>query len=282
MSSEKKTKKRWLWKIVGGVVVLLVVLIVVVLIFLNSIIAGAVRTVGGKATGTRVGVDSIQLSVFGGSLAIKELQVANPDGFQMPDALGFTALNVKLQIGSVMSDKIIVDLVEISGLNIDYELTVNGSNLGMIQKNIEKFVAEVAPPKDQPAAPEPEGKTKQVVIRKLIVQDGSLTLANKMLGQNIKIALPKIEMDNLGEGRNYPEMIAQFFNELLLNISRIITNAKLPDFDVEAFQNNLTANLNEAFQGVGKSLNDVRESVEGVGDSVREGLDKLFSKPKNQ
>lgn len=275
---ESRPAKRNWRKVVLIILLVLVLLVVGILLTLNSILKAGVTTVGSQVTGTAVTVNSINLSPFRGSLAIDTLAVGNPEGFQMPSAISFDSLNVELDLASLTTDKIIVNQVEIYGLNIDYELSLSGSNLGTILKNVEDFVAKITPASDESkdSAPQEESApAKQVVIRKLVAKQGTITFANKTLAQNLDIPLPPVEMENLGEGMAYPEMIQQFFVELLAAVTDAISSVKLPDVDLSGISEDLSAMTSDLSGKMSESLDSVNEGLKGVGDNLKEAGDNL-------
>lgn len=63
--SEKTKKKLWP-KIVAAVLIAIVLLLILSLVFINSILKGAVETVGSTVTKSEVSIEKVKLSLLGG------------------------------------------------------------------------------------------------------------------------------------------------------------------------------------------------------------------------
>ena len=130
-----------LLKILIGLFVVLFVLFVVALLIvgahLGDIAKAAINDFGPKITQTPVSVDTVSVSLLGGSAGVKELLVGNPQGYTAPQILNLSNAVVSLVPGSVMSDKIVVRSIEVRGLNVSFE----GNPIG--ENNLTKLMANV-------------------------------------------------------------------------------------------------------------------------------------------
>ena len=142
----KKSLGKKIARIVCWIVIVLSVLLLLVLWQIDRVAATATRTVGTALTGTRVDVKSISIKPLAGSVKVNGFTVGNPEGFHNPVAIKVGNLHVAVNTGSVMTDKIVVDHLEITDVAIDMEYSFSqGSNLDAILKNVEKpIVALVA------------------------------------------------------------------------------------------------------------------------------------------
>jgi len=236
---------------------------------LNNGVKKGVETVGPRVTQTSVTLDSVNLSPFSGSGTLKGLNVGNPEGYKSEHIFALGQIDIQVDTGTVFSDKIIIDKIHIRQPGISYEKTLTGSNVKELQKNIEAFTG----PKD-PAAPDPgpdTGAKKQVVIRELIIEDGTIYVGALGVGQTVK--LPRIEMNDIGEGGDnitMAEAIDLILGKVLTNIGPAIANAgELGKQAAEALK---TQGLEKVDQAAGKAS-------EAAGDAVNkasEGIKNLF------
>ncbi len=261
-------KKSLVKRLVKYLVVLIIICIVLaglLLVFINPIIKTSVCKIGPHFTGTPINIESVDLSIFNGSLALSNFSVGNPEGFQKPNIFELGSLDVKIDTASLFSDKIIVERVEIHNFNIDYELTVNGSNLDKIREHLEQVIAKgQEETEEDTSVEETPAASKQVVIRKLIIDNGTLFLSNKTLGTEIPIPLVPIEMDNLGENSDsFATTLNDFFTELMLSITSLVQGVDLQKIGQD---------FSDAANSLGNTLN---ESANDIGNAVMEGTSKL-------
>ena len=132
-ADQAPAKKSWGKKIAKIALTVLIVLVVLVLLLLwqlDRVAATATRTVGSAITGTKVDVESISIRPLAGSVKIKGFTVGNAEGFHNPTAIKVGNLHVAINTSSVLTDKIVVDHLEISDVAIDMEYGISkGSNL---------------------------------------------------------------------------------------------------------------------------------------------------------
>ncbi|NQZ57920.1 MAG: hypothetical protein HRT88_10715, partial [Lentisphaeraceae bacterium] len=135
-------------KIAIALVALLVVALVVVYFMLGGIIKTGVETVGPELTQGEVKLEEVNLSITG-SGGMKGLDIGNPKNadFKSPFAFKVGSLNVKVQIGSITSDKIIVDEILIDGAELCWD-GMTGKNHQKILENIDAFIGGGEEPKE--------------------------------------------------------------------------------------------------------------------------------------
>ena len=163
---------------------------------LNTGVRKGVETFGPRVTQTDVRLDAVDLSVLSGAGTLKGLYVGNPEGYRSENILGLGQIDLEVDTGSVFSDKIIIDTIHIRQPEISYEKTLRSSNVKDLLANIESFTgpAGETPPTDSAG----QGPKKQVVIRKLIIEDGTVFVG--LMGTGSKVTLPRIEMEDIGAG----------------------------------------------------------------------------------
>jgi hypothetical protein len=253
------------------VIIAILVLVTVVLMRLDSIVAGGMRTFGTKATGTEVKVKSVSISLLGGDLAINNFSVANPADYKSKEALSFDLVSVDLDVNSMFSDTIIVNEVLIDNVKIDFEPTLTGgSNLTDIKNNIMNFVkkekgetAEKPAEEEKPATNE---KGKKVIIKKFIINNGTVTVSSSMLDQSIPLTLSKIELNDLGKESNMGETFSKIYDKILEEVIKVVSAAKIEGLDMDKIQSTLFKDLPESAGKVG----------EEVGKTLKDISDKLF------
>lgn len=232
---------------------------------LNSGVKKGVETFGPKVTQTSVTLESVNLSPFSGTGTLKSLNVANPEGYKSENIFALGQIDIKVDKSTVFSDKIVIDEIIINTPEISYEKTLTGSNVKKILENVEQFTG----PQD-PAEPDREpntGAKKQVVIRKLIIEEGTVYVGAMGIGQTVK--LPRIEMNDIGEGGEkitIAEAINLVLSKVLTNIGPAIANAgELGKAAAEALKTQGLEKVNQATDKAGEAASDaVNKASDGI------------------
>ena len=158
---------KWLLRIGLLVVLLVIVAAVAGFILIDSIATKAVQEGAAFATQTEVECESVDISVFGASATIDNLDIKNPDGEFREKFDSFLVLGnatAEVSAGSVMSDLIEIPSVELSNIELSLVSFDDGKkNYEVILEALKRFQGD-EPPK------ETEGQ-KQVVIRKLTIRN---------------------------------------------------------------------------------------------------------------
>lgn len=210
---------------------LLTVIIVAVIYFagssvLNKGIKSGVETYGPRVTQTPVTLEDVQLSILSGSGMLKGLHVGNPEGYKSENIFALGQIDLKVNTRSVFSDKIIIDHIIIKRPAISYEKKLTTSNLKKLLENIEQFTGPSSEPEAETAEEEKAGTKKQVIIKKLLIEDGTIYVGALGIGQTVP--LPRIEMENIGEDGNemtMPEVIDLVLSQVLQSIGPAIASA---------------------------------------------------------
>ncbi|MFU8847842.1 MAG: hypothetical protein ACNA77_03895 [Opitutales bacterium] len=178
---------------------------------LNSGIKKGVETFGPQVTQTSVTLESVNLSPFSGSGTLKGLNVGNPEGFKSENIFALGQIDIRVDTGTIFSDKIVIDEVIIQRPEMSYEKTMTSSNVQQLLDNIEAFTG----PRDTSDPKPDEGAKKQVVIRKLVIEEGTVYVGAMGIGQTVR--LPRIEMNDIGEDGNQITM-AEAINLVLAKV----------------------------------------------------------------
>lgn len=160
---------------------------------LGVLVKRAVETYGSRAVGAPVRVGSIIVSPFSGKARVRGLSVGNPPGFKSPTAFLLRDVRVELDMASLRgSGPVVVRSVIVEGVEVTYETGSAGSNVARIQKNVDAYA---------PAAPKEKSASGRPVKIVLFKATGAKTrLVVPELGQDREVALPDLELRDLGGG----------------------------------------------------------------------------------
>lgn len=158
---------KWLLRIGLLVVLLIVVAVVAAFILIDNIATASVQKGASFATQTDVEVEKVDVSLFGASATITNLDIKNPEGPFREKFDSFLKLgdaSAEVTASSVMSDLIEIPEVTLSNIEISLVSFDDGKkNYEVILESLKRFQGD-EPPK------ETEGE-KQVVIKKLTISN---------------------------------------------------------------------------------------------------------------
>jgi len=222
---------------------------------LNQGIIHAVEKFGPKVTQTPVRLDEVDVSILSGTGSLKGLYIGNPEKFKSENIFALGQIDLDIDTSTLLSDQIIINKIHIKAPEISYEKSLISSNLKELLDNIEAFTepSEEKPTADETAETAPK---KQVIITQLVIEDGTIYLAALGVGQSVP--LPRIEMENVGEGKSIPKVIELVLTEVVKSIGPAIANSGVL--------------LKETGQKTLKSVTD--QSIE----KVNEGLKGILGK----
>jgi len=258
--------------ILGGVVVLAIVAVLVLVSSAGAIIKSTIETVGSKATQTAVTLDEVDLSLTTGAGELKGLSIGNPEGFETDSAFEMGLIRVAIDTSTIGSDVVVVNEIVIDRPRVTYEIDKSFStNIGTIQANVDAFVKGLVgkgggePAPEEPASEEPASQTK-VIIEKLAVRGGRVTIAASFLGsKGAGVDLPEVNLTDIGkdDGGATPEEVAA-------TILDAITSGVL-----EAVSD---ANIEGVSDTAKKALDDVGKQAEGLLEKAGGAIKDLFGK----
>ena len=155
------TKKIIMKFVVIPIVVLLLVLVVVFLVAGNTLIKKGIETAGSATLGVPVTVKSVNLSLLRGRVGIKGLVIKNPPGYANDTLLDLGEGVVNLNIGSLMSNTIKIELIKLDGTKMTMEQKGLTNNLKEILDKLPKSEEQPKPKAEE------KGKGKNLNIARL-------------------------------------------------------------------------------------------------------------------
>lgn len=213
--------KKILIRTVIAIVVLVVIALVAVFFSLNTIIKKGVETAGPPMTKTDVRLGSAEVSPFSGSGKLSTLFVGNPDGYTNTGfAIQFGSVAVALKVGSVFSDTVEVESIDIEKPEICLEGTLSGNNLSKILDNLNSASASQAQQKNSPPPPG-EKKVKKFIVKDLVLNGAKVRVDVSALNKTLDttVTIPDIHLQNIGNGQGgvTPAELCQQLLSPLLN-----------------------------------------------------------------
>jgi len=231
----------------------------------DRFIKTAIEEAGSRATQVSVTLKEVDTgNVLDGSVALRGLTVGNPAGFKTDSAFKLGEVSVKVDPGSVMSDTIVIKEVVIGAPQVTYEFAANGSNIGTIQKNVEKMAGGSSGGGSSSSG---DGSGKKVVIENLYVRDGKVNVSADFLqGKQTGTNLPAIHLKDIGKssGGASPTQVAE---QVIAAIAKAATSA-VGKLDVGAIKDALGKELGAKMGDMQKTLD---QGTGGATDAIKKG-----------
>jgi hypothetical protein len=255
-------------------VVLGIVAVVAVALSLNSAIKKGVETYGPQITKVPVTLESVNLSLFSGSGALKGLIIGNPEGYKTTNAMSLGLASVAIAPRSLFADKIVVKSIRIEAPQVTFEFGPGGNNLSRIQENLEAFTGGSSTnqtPTEAPAATKPG---KKLQVDEVVITGGKVTLGAALLGGKlVEAPLPEIRLEKLGQG---PEGITG------AELGKVILS-KINQGAIKTYTEQLEKAGAEALQNLSRNAtNTVNKAASDVLNKASKGLNDLLSPKKKE
>lgn len=176
---------------------------------LDTVLAHAVRDYGSRAAGVHVDVSSAKVQTVEGLAELRDFEVDNPAGFHTSKAFSASLVRVRLDVKSLAGDVIRIEEILIVQPKVTYEYASDGSNLDVIQRQIESFIVLS---KSASTTPDPTASKKKYVINDLVIRGAQATISAKVLkGNAVTVTLDDLHIRDIGKatGGATPAEIAQ-------------------------------------------------------------------------
>lgn len=194
---------------------LLVVLLVPVIliagawIFLDHLAKKAVEIGGQTAMGVPTALDSISLSPIQGKGSIEGLQVSNPQGFESPFFLRLDKGDAALDVGSVLTDQVVMKTIELNGFEVHLEKSKGSSNYGVILDHMKKG-------EEEPTAEQKAGK--KFLVEEVVVRDIRVHADVAIAGQTVKtvhLNIEEVRLENVGSDTESGVIMSQLMGTII-------------------------------------------------------------------
>jgi hypothetical protein len=247
--------KKWIIRIVGGLVALLIIVLLVVFLSLNVIVKKGVETVGPQLTKVTVTLGSADISPLSGGCQLKDLFVGNPDGYKTPSAIKLGSVKVAVDIGSVMSDTITINEINIQSPEITFEGGFGGNNLSTILNNVKGSGTDNGEASASGTKPTAANGGKKFIVKDIVIEGAELHASLTGLGgKELTLPLPTLHLQNIGSqgnGVTASQLVDQILTPLLSSVTDAVKNGVT---GLAGGAEGLGKNAGSAVQGVTKGL----------------------------
>ncbi len=306
-ASGLKKARKWLVRGLIGFVALIVILFVAIWLWGDAAARKGVEIGGTQALGVDTKLNSASIGWLGGSVAIRGLKIANPQGYKTDRLMALGHGKVTCSIPSLLTDEVVVREILIEEPELTIELKPGlppHSNLGDLLNSLQSK-DEAPPPKKEeakPAAKESEQKFRVDLIRVTKTK----VRFHLLMGKTADVVLPDVELKEVRNSDGSLPRLVDIFRQVLVGVS--VTALKsgqgiVPDDVLKSFggplasaqkligggvkiagdaagmavdaAGNVVGTAGKTVDGVGKAAGEVRKGVSGT-------LDSIFGKKKKK
>lgn len=260
--AKKSTGKRILTALVILVLVIGIGGYLVFRIYGNRIVKFAIEKGGTQALQVDVNLEAARLQPVRGVLELDDLAVANPEGYGDPHLLTMGSSHVALNASSLMEETVEIDQMVFKNVSLYLEQKGTTSNLKEVIDNLPK-----AEPKPEPEAPAEEKPGKNLLIKKLVVEEVRVTVkALPLPGQsgNLTLRLAPIHLTDIGTEERVD--IGQLAGIILNQITKGVIETGRGQIPTE-----MLGDLADQLQQQGRQiLEEGRKTLEETGKGILE------------
>ena len=206
-------------KITGIVLGVLVILLTILLLSLPYLIKGGIQHVGPMITGVPMEIKSISFNPFAGTLTIGDFIVGNPKGYSSPYAFKLKHLHVDVAMTTLFDKKLLIERIEVKGVELNYETSLLNNNIQEIQNNVNKIAGgekKAADKKEEAAAAKP------LQIDYLELRDITAWVIVKGSKAQVPLMVAPIVMTSLGTGEDGVSSV-MVINDVLVSMITGVT-----------------------------------------------------------
>jgi hypothetical protein len=283
-------------KLVVGIALALVLVVLaavgVAIWKMDSIAKRGLEAGGTHALGVSTTVDSVSISLLGGTVGVYGMKVDNPEGFHAESITDFKSFDIAVKTGTLFEPVIDVPTIDLSDLTMNIEKAGGKTNVNVIVENLKKIGRTTAD------APESEGgSSKKVKVGRVTIRNITANVQLLELGgqaSTVHVVVPELVLDDVSSDEGVPmaEVIKRIWPAILAAIVEkggdVIPADLLNDLrsDVMGLATSLGGDAAKLMSQVGGDLGKQLEGVVGtlgedVGKKVQEGLGNVLGGDKS-
>ncbi|MBN1516837.1 AsmA family protein [Candidatus Sumerlaeota bacterium] len=234
----------------------------------NTLVTPRVERLLSDALQVEVKIGAIDLSADGGA-QVRDLTIGNPEGFKAPYSIQTQNIDVQMDLKALSGGEIHFSKIELKDLYLTLDYKLGKTNFGQIIDDAEaseqKQVEEQAPESSMP-----------VIIDELILTGARAQITAPMLKEPVGVALPKIEIRDLGKEKKDLTIsrAMRVFLTRLASETAAIAGDRIPK-ELQKAVSGLADALNASMKQLNQTLNQAEEGLSGAGEKIMEGASEV-------
>ena len=205
----------------GTILGVIIASLIIMLLTLPFIIRNGIYHVGPIITGVPMEIKHISFNPFAGTLTIRDFIIGNPKGYSSPYAVKLGHLHVDVGMTTLFSKKLLLERIEVRGVELNYETSLLSTNIGEIQDNVNKLSGGSG--RNEPAQKEKASQGgKPLQIDYLELKDITAWVIVKGTKAQAPLMVAPIVMTQLGTGENGVSSV-MVINDVLVSMITSVT-----------------------------------------------------------
>ncbi len=227
----------------------------IVAISYEALAKNKLEQIASEALNSPVTIGGLDIAPFSGTASVRNIRIANPDGFSNNAAITLPYISSSIDLKSIFSDHVKIKDIRLEGLDIQVELTEKGMNLQKLKANMDKAENTTPAPKVPAEKDKVSTTTKtEKTVEVGLIQLTNISVSSSVQGQEaVKISVRDIAMQDIGSDTGVTTK----------QVIRTVMDAVLRD----AVKVGGSASLKAGFDKL----------LDGAGD-IGQGLKSLFNK----
>jgi hypothetical protein len=186
--------KKTLLGLIGAGLVIAVVAVWLLASNLDGIVKRVIEDVGSDTLGTTVSLSSVEITLKDAKAALNGLKIANPKGFDEPNAFELGGIAVTIDPKTVTGDEIVMPSIIIDQAALTFVQAGGTNNLETLLNNMDSGSDASAGDDSQAGATD-----VLIVIEELQLNGASMTLISDKLSKPLSLTLADITVRNIGK-----------------------------------------------------------------------------------
>ncbi len=179
--------------IVGVLVLLLVVAIVALVIYIDVLARKGIEVGATQTLGVNTTLGGVNIGITSGQASLKELNIANPTGFNGPHFMTLGDGSVAVSLGSLTQPVVEIPSLQLTGIDLYLEKKGGKANYQAILDNLKTSdQSQKAPP------PTPGKEGKKFVVKDVLIRDVTVRADVLPVGGPLVVKVPEIHLQNVG------------------------------------------------------------------------------------
>jgi hypothetical protein len=274
-----------------AVVLLVVIVVVAVWLGLDSVVRSTVQSQASSSLNLQTTLAAANVSLFGQSVSLSDLQVDSPKGFAAPKMFTLGGVKVGVSVSNLRSDPIVIDQVTIDKPYFVIE-QANGKFNFRVLSSTSKQPADTPPASSD--GKRPPGAPIHVIIHDLQINSPQVALRPGIPGMasEIDVPIPSFDLKDVGSGNGNKNGVAmrEVFMQVITALVQKTTesNALPPEIknllslNVAAVQQELQQQVTQQLGNITKGINVGGNAGKNAGDAIKKGLGGLLGGKKDQ
>jgi hypothetical protein len=232
---------------------------------IDAYVKTAIEKYGSESLGTKVSVGEVNISLRQTTATIKNLEIANPPGFDDPIAFKAGLIEITLNSKESKLDSVVIDRILLNSPMVFYIKTKQTDNLSSLQDQAARS-SNHSQSSDKTGGSKDKGREQpRILIKKFDIEKANLSYRDtRIVSTTVNLKLDDIHIVDIDTGKNgagTQEAVSKIVNAIIPAVKQAVIKS-------------VTAYLDVATD----TLRNVSESAQQLGKEAVTNIKKFFQK----